>query len=248
MRNLIGLKGLLTLGLLQAVLAPCARAEFMVTVPTQSIPTTKTDWGPGTASLIALDPFQIPKLDPSVYQPLAPPGKTVSFDAMSITLKYEFDNSVMLRFDNVSTITVNLNGNMHLTLPDGVTDLTGTPTFGTSVTRSSTSADMFSKFVTVNPNPVIGTAAMGYLASTRPDILASFTGTGTINLPVTAHGQSSFSSSSGNGQAIVITQASASISVVYYYSFVPEPSSLALTGLGGAGLLVAGRKRLRRKD
>ena len=83
--------------------------------------------------------------------------------------------------------------------------------------------------------PVIHSAAAGPLSLSDPATLAMFNATApgeTIALPVLAVSSSSFSSSSGNGSGSINTLASAN--VIVSYTYVPEPSTLLVVGLGFA--------------
>lgn len=248
MRHRAVFNGLLSVGLAFFALAPIARADFVTAAQTGTIPLTLTDWSPTTTSLAGKNPFQIQQFNAAAYQAAAPAGKTVQLTGVGISLTYQFQNTISMRFDNVSTITVNASGEMHLGLAGtGITDLVGKPTFASSASKTSTGTDVFPKFLTLPTTVVNHTSNMGYTAA-NPTVLAAFTGTGIASLPVVATATSSFSTSSGNGKGTSDTSALASISVVYFYQYVPEPSSMALTGLGGIGLVLAYRKRGNRKD
>ncbi len=86
-------------------------------------------------------------------------------------------------------------------------------------------------------------------AADSASLFKQFTGTGTLNLPISTSAFSSFYSSSGNGGGAVFTEASASVSIQYGYLItpqsVPEPSSVVLLALG-AGLVFLARRRGRR--
>ena len=248
MRHRAVLNRLLLAGFFLAALAPSTRADFMTAAQTESIPLTLTDWSPTTASLAGKNPFVIQQFNAATYQPMAPAGKTVLFTGVAVSLTYQFQNTISMRFDNVSTITVNASGEMHLGLNGlPITDLVGKPTFATSATQTSTAGNTFPKNVTVPTKVVNGLSSMGYTAANGA-VFTAFAGSGSVSLPVVATATSSFTTSSGNGKGTSDTSALASISVVYFYQFVPEPSSMALTGLGGVGLVLAFRKRVSRKD
>jgi len=81
---------------------------------------------------------------------------------------------------------------------------------------------------------------------TDPAQLALYTGSGTFGLPVSATAGNAFSTTSGNGSGSIITRAGVRVELSYTY-VVPEPSSVALLGLGGGGILLAGGLRRRRR-
>jgi hypothetical protein len=247
MRRQAVLMALLVVGI-SPLLGSRARADF-IQLPAQTdvIAPTKTDWNDKTSSLIGSNPFMVKLFNPADFQSQAPPGKFAKLEAVAISLTYSINNTITLRFDNVSTINVTATGFVAVTLPDHTTNLVNPATFTTAISRSSNASDLFPKFVPITPNTVAGTSAIGYTLDTNSSIVSMFQGKGTIDLPVFAHAQSTFSSTSGNGAANVVTIAAATISVIYWYSFVPEPSSIVLTGLGGLGLALASVRRARRK-
>jgi hypothetical protein len=75
-------------------------------------------------------------------------------------------------------------------------------------------------------------------------LLASFIGSGTVDLPITAAAFSSFYSDSGNGGGAVLTKASATVTVQYLYTAaatIPEPYSAFLLALGITGVFLTVR-------
>jgi hypothetical protein len=209
----------------------------------------QTNWGPGTKVLLGKDPFEIAQFDPSKIA--APAGQTAQLYRVDLSLQYKFINTVQMDFIDKAVATVTSQGIMHLTI-DGVhvgdsnTDAVGTPGFFTQKTLSYPDQLMVPHYLDV-PKVVSGIAAAGYLDAKT---LAIFTGTGTVEAPVTAMASSSYMSSSGNGAGGSSTFASATLSVTYYYQFVtvPEPTSFGLMGLGIVGLCVAARVHHRRKS
>jgi len=83
------------------------------------------------------------------------------------------------------------------------------------------------------------------LTLTDPGQLALFTGPGTVGLPVFAAAGSFFSTTSGNGIGSIVTYAAVTVQLSYTYA-IPEPSSVALLGLGVVGIVLAGGLRRRR--
>lgn len=219
----------------------------------------QTDWmkgtpvSPGSSTLIN-DPFKVAQFNAANYHnpDASSPLQTAQLYQVVVSLSYQFQNQVQMAFITQSTSTVTAQGVMHLdaisnTTNQTVSDLVNTPTFWTQKTLSYPTE-------TGNPNylqpldqalTVKSISAIGYTDSSK---LSLFTGNGTLMMPVIATAQSSYTNSSGNGAGGSITTAYAALSVTYYYYFVPEPSSLALTGLGALGLCVVSRAQSRRKE
>jgi len=237
---------LLVVGLAAAT-TPAARADWLQTAPqTFSLPLTLTDWDQNTASLAGKNPFEVRQFDAaSAYQGPLLPGQHVTLEAIGIRLDYEFQNTIAVRFDNPSTITVQASGYMQLSLPGVTTDLVNRPTFSNSVTETRTTGT-FPQTVVETTKVTKSFSALAYDRSNLA-ILNAFTGTGLVDLPVTARAVSDFLVNSGNGQGTSDTAARATLSVVYFFA-VPEPTSFALVGVGGVGLLVTFRTRSRRQD
>ncbi len=246
-------------------------------IPTTGL-STLTNWGPTTSTFPAgtQDPFVIQQFNAATYQPAAPPGLTAQLQAIGISLSYTFQNTINMTFTNPSTSTVMATGNIELLAPSPTlnTGLTGisnvyvpgyntpgsastqalpilvnAPTFGNTATVTASSAvHTFPYTVTMATQTTSSVSALAYTQS-LPTVLAAFTGVGSVQLPVTAYATSTFNNNFGNGQGGSTTFASVTVSVVYFYAYVPEPSSLVLTGLGGFGLLGAClRQRRRRQD
>jgi len=232
--------GILSAGLgLVASGTRSARADFTTNPQTISIPLTQTNWSPTTSSLAGLNPFVLQQFDVSKYSTAT---QTAQLTKVSLTLDYQFENSLNLRFDNVSTITVTAQGTMTLYKPDGKTTAIVTPQFTNSQVMTSTPSDVFSKYVTLPQRMFPGSQSANY---TDTATLKHFLGNGTVSLPVYAMATSSFTSTSANGFGGSVTLASAKINLVYSYILVPEPSAFALTGLGMMGLAWATRRRPR---
>ena len=65
MRGRLAALGLLNLGLALFLPASPVRADFTIVLPTATIDSTQTNFGPTTVSLLGKDPFTIAQFDPS---------------------------------------------------------------------------------------------------------------------------------------------------------------------------------------
>ena len=238
------MQGMLLVGLALAQGGATARADYTTAPQTFTIPLTKTNWTPTTSTLTGVDPLSVVKFDPTTLG--LPPGQTAILTQVDLTVNYTFENTLTMRFDNPSTITVSASGTMNLYLPNGTTNLVTPPTFTNSSTQTATVSDTFSKYVTLPTQTTTGTASQSYVDQpTVSQFLYNGSNGKLINLPVFAQAQSSFATNSGNGFGSSVTLAGASITVVYHY-ILPEPSSFVLTGLGvmGLGTIVVKRSRV----
>ena len=68
-------------------------------------------------------------------------------------------------------------------------------------------------------------------------VLAEFNGPGTISLPASTYTETWLGNTGGNSVESQVTDASLTGSVTYTYNAVPEPSTLALLGVGAISLL-----------
>lgn len=245
-------RSLVLLGVGFALIAAAApvRADF-VTVSTAAIPLTQTNWTPTTASLAGVNPFQLDQLGTALTKAgvVIGPGQSAVLTKVELTLDYRFDNTLQIRFDNLSTIGVNASGSMQVFLGSGITPSSGQapiitpPTFANSSTLSSSPSDIFSKYVTVPTKSFTGTQTASL---TDQASLNKFLGNGTVSLPVFASATSNFTTSSANGFGSSVTYASAGINVVYTFAIVPEPTAFVLCGIGVAALLGTLGSRSRR--
>jgi hypothetical protein len=89
----------------------------------------------------------------------------------------------------------------------------------------------------LNPgSPLTATITPG-----SPDF-AQFLGPGTVTFAVVATAGASFSNTSGTAVGTSLTYAFPDVQLTYVYA-IPEPSSLALLGVGVGGWLLARRHR-----
>ena len=209
-----------------------ARADVLT--QTFSLPLTQTNWDQSTGSFGGANPFVIQQFDGAAH-PLN--GGPSTLQSVTLTMDYEFDNTLRATHANASTITITAHGDISLSVPN-VTTLTGS--FDNSGSHTAAASDTFPEVVTVNQKTITGTKDATY---TDLATLAKFTGTGTISAPAVATATSSFTTSSGNGFGGSRTLAAVHLTVSYTY--VPEPGSFVLMGLGGLGLLIVHRRRTR---
>ncbi|MGE3820362.1 MAG: choice-of-anchor E domain-containing protein [Isosphaeraceae bacterium] len=195
-----------------------------LTTPVQAhfIPLTQTNWQPGLPPTVT-NPLVFDKFDPALGQLLA----------VNVALNSSFNHDVTLRFLSPSTLTMRTQASsVSVRDPNGNLLISAVPPM---VDESRVvSNGPFPQTVTI-PTILQGAGA-GPLALTDPATLAMFTASSpgeTIALPVMASSSSAFSSSSGNGSGSIVTRASADVLISYTY--VPEPSTLLILGLGFAG-------------
>ena len=224
-------------GLVLCLASSPSRADVLT--QTFSLPLTQTNWDTTTTFASGSNPFVVQEFNGAAH-PLN--GAPSTLQSVTLTMDYEFDNTLKATHYNPSTITVDASGTISLSVPN-VTTLTGS--FQNSGSDTAVAGDTFPKIDNVNHKVVTGSKVATYADS---GTLSQFTGTGTISVPAIAIATSSFSSSSGNGFGGSRTLAAVTLTVTYTY--VPEPGSFVLMGMGGLGLLVVKyrRSRLVRKE
>lgn len=77
---------------------------------------------------------------------------------------------------------------------------------------------------------------------TTTQVLAEFTGTGTIPLTLSTFTQTLLANNGGNTSASQVTSANGNVTLVYDYTAVPEPTTALLVGAGGVALLLRRRR------
>ena len=145
-----------------------------------------------------------------------------------------------------STVTMQLKADITLTRPDASVLVTTIPIANTSdnVSAYDGTTDFGGTSGRTYNNLTATMTNVGFTVS-GPD-LALFAGPGSITLPVGAKGTSS---ANGSGSIITkfTTQAGATATIFYTFTAGPEPASLALTAIGGIGVMGLFRKRFARK-
>jgi len=234
----------------------------VTSLQTQSIAPTIPNWGPATPSLQGKDPLVFSQFNPSLGQ----------LQSVNVTMNYTTSEVVNMNFTTAATIT--LRSASSATPNQGAMIVLNGPIPNTNLITASAPVFSYTKtyggpgqslpqafsndpskvqpgspfFLTPDgqPNNLTSTFTGSQTVTVSdPNQLALFTGTGTVGLPAFAAAGSSFTTTSGNGSGSIITYAGVTVSLSYTY-VVPEPSSMALLGLGGGGVLLAGRLRRRR--
>lgn len=206
------------------IASPGGASAASMTTPVQAlfIPLTQTNWQPGLPPTVT-NPLVFNKFDPALGQ----------LQSVNIALNSSFNHDITLRFLSPSTLTMKtVVSSVVVQDPNGVSLLTAVPAM---VDESRTVSNGPFPQTVVVPTILEG-AGSGPLAMTDPATLAMFTAGSpgeTIGLPVVASSSSAFSSSSGNGSGSIVTSASADVLISYTY--VPEPSTLLILGIGFAG-------------
>ena len=235
-------------------------------VQTATIAPTIPNWSQATASLAGSDPLVFNQFNPALGQ----------LQSVDVTMTYTTYNLVSMRFSVGTTIilrsafdqtpnagpTVTLNGpttgpsTTLLTASSPVSTYTKTDgvlgqvfaqpqSFGDDTTRFTPGSG---SFLTPDGQPTNFTnsfTGMKSVTITDPSQLALFTGPGTVGLPASSTAGRTITVDGGNGFGSILTFTGLTVDLSYNYA-VPEPSSMALLGLGAGGLLVAGRLRRRR--
>jgi hypothetical protein len=237
-----------TLTLALALLSITARAD-LITQEQATFPAgvlVDTDWGPGTQGIA--DPLTFARFDPHQG----------TLNALTIAFTEQIRNDFFLNFTTASTITLTTNDPRHGNLTGPVVTLfgpDGVPFFDPSSTAQppdvrqvmASSGTYSSLLNPTDPHFLAPTATEATLTRTisDPATLAAFTGSGNVELPVTATAHSSFESSTGNGGGGVLTRARADVTLSYNYTpptpppaAVPEPATV-VSLVVGIGMVLA---------
>jgi hypothetical protein len=157
-------------------------------------------------------------------------------ESISFSFKGQISSDITLTFLNQATLDLKTTGNLKLTGPEDLSLVTAPVA---QVTQTGSSGNYRAT--------ATGTATAIQPESSNPALLSRFTGTGTVPFTLVAAAVSSFSSSSGNGDWSATSQVGGVLTVTYQFKIVPEPASLALLTVGGAGVMLAARRHRRRE-
>lgn len=224
---------LITRGLAALAFCVLTAASQAAVTPTQtlSIPLNDTNWSAGHVQA-GSNPLSFMKFDPALG----------TLKAVNLTLDYTFMHDISMTYDTPATIHVNVTGkSISVAAPDKSSLVSENP-IDTDVSKSLTSGN-FPVVVTLPTKNQSGTT--GPISLTSAADLKLFLGSSAhdaILLPVVAGAHSDNGVDSGNGTATSRVQAGASVHLSYKYDPVPEPSTLAILGLGGLAAYVVRRR------
>ncbi len=249
MRNLLIAKGLFVLAVL--AFAASVRADTMEVVTATPIPLTPTDWSSGSGTVGYLT---FPKFDPSQG----------TLDSVTLNLTGTLQGTA-LTVENVSGL---LFGNPVPSI--------GTAYVGSTFTVSDpASPSLLSPELNVQAGSAFGPLSgvvtgqqyisqLGAVTQTAADsstytsagVLSEFSGAGTISLSASTSTSIGCQYSPSGGVTVAFAsqgstppEAGLTGTVIYTYTAVPEPSALALLGVGFLGLAgYAWRSRRRRRN
>jgi hypothetical protein len=207
------------LGVAALLFAVGVRADT-VQYTSNTIADQATNWGPLN--------LNVSKWDPGLFPGAYLTKVTITYHGgVSGTVRYENEN------DTPTTVTGTLTADETLYDPNSVLLLTVSPTASRS--DDLPEYDLIEDFAGTSGRTYHGAtgSASGTWSSDSPLYLALFTGSGDITLTTYAKGKS-FASGGGNVVSQFLTDAGAYLTVDYEY--LPEPGTMALVGLGLAGI------------
>jgi hypothetical protein len=184
------------------------------------IPSTTTDW----VSSLAFQQFN-PALG--------------TLTAVEVDLHGSFDSTITVTNTSADPSSGTARTDVQFTAQDGGLNLAPTPQIDL---LSGTYAYSLPGGGNVT-SPLISTSTSSGSTYTAAPILAEFTGVGTFALGASTFTQTVLSNTGGNTTASQVTSAALTGSVTYFYTPVPEPSTVALLGLGMASVLAFARRR-----
>jgi len=217
--------------------ACCLLAVLAAAALTSSATAATVTYGPasfGPATTNWSTSLSLPKWDPTLF-----PGQVLT--GVSFTLNGSVTGSASFESLDAqpATINMNLQATIVLTDPNSNVLVTVIPVANTSDLASA--FDGVIDFGGTSGKQYLGLTGSASNSGTSGNF-ALFTGAGNVLLPVTASGTSS-GSGAGNLLTLFATTAGADASVTYTYSAVPEPSTIALAGLGLLALVGFARRR-----
>jgi hypothetical protein len=144
-----------------------------------------------------------------------------------------FNNSL-----NQATFTVSAETDLTLTLPGILGTLNASVSYpSTAFSVAASSSQSVDSGWLSGADSVLLTPASGDLSA--------FVGTGNLSLSASTATEDATTGTGGNRGYFLSTQTGAILEVTYNYTPVPEPSSLALLGLGGMGVMAMLRRKSR---